>query len=326
MKTFYWLVKREFWEHRGGFLWAPIIVGAIFLVLNLMAVIAAEVASVNHGIRFDFGNDRNAINVMVNNLHSGQLSQVGAALDIAMYSASGLMAVVMGFIVLFYCLGTLYDERRDRSILFWKSLPMSDTATVLSKVIAATVLAPAIVFVTGVITGVLMLLLYAIVLSFHGVGIWQLLALGHPFQVVANLLGSIPLYLLWSLPTVGWLMLCSAWARNKPFLWAVLLPVGTGTILSWFGLMGSIGFDSKWYWSHIFSRLLLSVFPGGWFGALIDQPGAHSDPETASTALTYLNLSNSYSVLATANLWIGVAVGVAMIAAAIWFRRWRDDS
>jgi ABC-2 type transport system permease protein len=326
MKTFYWLVKREFWEHRGGFLWAPIIVGAIFLLLNLMAVIAAEVSGMSPGVRFAMSNDHNAINVLVDNLQSGHLSQVGAALDIAMYSASGLMAVVMGFIVLFYCLGTLYDERRDRSILFWKSLPVSDTATVLSKVIAATVLAPAIVFVVGAITGLLMLLLYAIVLSFHGVSVWQLLVLGHPFQVIANLLGSIPLYLLWALPTVGWLMLCSAWARNKPFLWAVLLPVGTGTILGWFSLMGSIGLSSKWYWSHIFSRLLLSVFPGGWFTALVGQPGEHVDPETASSALTYLNLSNSYSVLATSNLWIGVAVGAAMIAGAIWFRRWRDDS
>jgi len=35
MKTFYWLVKREFWEHKGGFFWAPVISGIVFLELAL---------------------------------------------------------------------------------------------------------------------------------------------------------------------------------------------------------------------------------------------------------------------------------------------------
>ncbi|MFS6583537.1 hypothetical protein WHJ83_14245, partial [Staphylococcus aureus] len=131
----------------------------------------------------------------------------------------------------------LYDDRRDRSLLFWKSLPLSDTATVLSKVVAGTVVAPLIALICGVLTGIAMLLLFAITLSFHGVNLWHLLTYAHPFRVIGNLIGSIPLYALWALPSAGWLLLCSAWARGKPFLWAAALPVAVGLMLGWFNLM-----------------------------------------------------------------------------------------
>ena len=226
MKTFYWLVKREFWEHRGGFFWAPVITGGIFLLLNIMGIITAEVlgAQPRHPLRCQ----RRTAATSCRDMDAGDMSKVGMALDMAMYSAIGIMLiVVLGFVVFFYCLGALYDDRRDRSILFWKSLPISNTSTVLSKVVSATVLAPVIAVVVGIVVGMLQLLILAITLSFHGVNVWQLLVLAHPFRVMFNLIGYIPLYVLWALPSVGWLLLCSAWARSKPFLWAVALPVAT---------------------------------------------------------------------------------------------------
>jgi ABC-2 type transport system permease protein len=45
-----------------------------------------------------------------------------------------------------------------------------------------------------------------------------------------------------------------------------------------------------------------------------------------AAVLEALDLSYHYSALASPSLWIGAAAGVAMIAGAIWFRRWRDDS
>src|SRR3546814_5682810 len=119
-------------------------------------------------------------------MDAGDLSQVGFALDVAMYSAMGLLIAVLGFVVFFYCLGALYDDRRDRSILFWKSLPISDTSTVLSKVVSATVLAPIIAVITGIIVGMLQLLILAVTLSFHGVNVWQLLTLANPFRVMRS--------------------------------------------------------------------------------------------------------------------------------------------
>ncbi len=321
-KNVYWLVKREFWEHRGGFFWAPIITGGVFLLLNIMGIITAEVLGASHGI--NFGASGGLHSVMAD-MDAGDLSKVGFALDIAMYSAMGVLTVVLGFVVFFYCLGALYDDRRDRSILFWKSLPISDTSTVLSKIISGTVLAPVIAVIVGIVVGMLQLLILAITLSFHGVNVWQLLLLAHPFRIMFNLIGYIPLYVLWALPTVGWLLLCSAWARNKPFLWAVALPVASGLMISWFGLMGMFNLPTVWFWKNIVQRGLLSTFPGT--GSLFGMDGtsiAHN--VTGNPDMDFMDLANTYHLLASPNLWIGAAIGMGLLAGAVWFRRWRDDS
>jgi ABC-2 type transport system permease protein len=322
MKTFYWLVKREFWEHRGGFFWAPIITGGVFLLLNIMGIIAAEVLGARHGI--NFGASGGVHSVMAD-MDAGDMSKVGFALDLAMYSAMALLTVVLGFVVFFYCLGALYDDRRDRSILFWKSLPISDTSTVLSKIVSATVLAPVIAVIVGIVVGMLQLLILAITLSFHGVNVWHLLLMAHPFRIVVNLIGYIPLYVLWALPSVGWLLLCSAWARNKPFLWAVALPVATGLVISWFGLMGLFNLPATWFWKNVVQRGLFSTFPGT--GSLFGTNGdsiAHS--VAGNPSMDFMDLTNTYQLLASPNLWIGVVIGSGLLAGAIWFRRWRDDS
>ncbi len=321
LTTMYWLLKREFWENRGGFLWAPVITGGIFLLLNLMGIITAEVLGARHGIHF--GASGELSNVM-SRMDAGDMSKVGMALDVAMYSSMAIITVVLGFVVFFYCLGALYDDRRDRSILFWKSLPISDTGTVLSKVLSATVLAPAIAVVVGIVAGMAQLLLVAITLSFHGVNVWHLLMQAHPFRVMGNLLGYLPVYVLWALPSVGWLLLCSAWARSKPFLWALTLPVASGLLITWFGIMGLFNLPSTWFWKEIVLRGLFSVFPGGSFTAA--RGNGHALVINSGNGLDVMNLGQSWSALTTANLWIGVAIGIGLIAGAIGFRRWRDDS
>jgi ABC-2 type transport system permease protein len=320
MKTFYWLLKRELWEHRGGFLWAPLITAAVFLALNAMGLAAADVT---HGTHIWMGSTE--LTRLDQNLSDPEtLRQVGRGLDLAMLFTAGLVALVTGFVVLSYCLGALYNDRRDRSILFWKSLPVSDTATVLSKVLAASVLAPAVSLVVGVVAGAAMLVLCALYLSAHGVGIWALLMQAHPLRVVATLLGLVPLHLLWALPTVGWLLLCSAAARAKPFLWAVVLPIGTGVVLGWFRLTGLLHLSMGKVVGNLVGRLLGSAFPGTWMSDDLLRRAAFDG--SADRMAHYLDLSTQYRLLASPNLWIGVAAGVAMIAAAIWFRRWRDDS
>ncbi|MFC5437543.1 hypothetical protein ACFPME_13340 [Rhodanobacter umsongensis] len=322
MKTFYWLVKREFWEHRGGFFWAPVITGGVFLLLNIMGIITAEVLGASHGIRFGASG---GLQRVIADMDAGDLSKVGFALDLAMYSAMGLLAVVLGIVVFFYCLGALYDDRRDRSILFWKSLPVSDASTVLSKVVSATVLAPVIAVIVGIVVGMLQLLILATTLSFHGVNVWQLLVLAHPFRVMFNLIGYIPLYVLWALPSIGWLLLCSAWARNKPFLWAVALPVASGLIISWFGIMGLFDLPATWFWKNIVQRGLFSAFPGT--GSMFNaHGGAISSNVDGYPSMGFMDLANTYHLLASPDLWIGVVVGLGLLAGAVWFRRWRDDS
>ncbi|TPG10226.1 hypothetical protein EAH75_05480 [Rhodanobacter glycinis] len=322
MKTFYWLVKREFWEHRGGFFWAPIITGGVFLLLNIMGIIAAEVLGAQHGIQIGMSGKLQQI---IAEMDAGNLHNVGTFLDLGMYGMTALLVVVLTFVVFFYCVGALFDDRRDRSILFWKSLPISDSSTVLSKVVSATVLAPVIAVIVGIIVGIAQLLILAITLSFHGVNVWQLLVLAHPFRVMFNLIGYIPLYVLWALPSVGWLLLCSAWARNKPFLWAVALPIATGLLITWFGIMGLFNLPASWFWMEVVLRGLLSVFFGtgiilGRGNMTFFENGAHDN------WLGFMDLNQTYQTLGSTNLWIGALIGVGLIATAIWFRRWRDDS
>lgn len=318
LNEMYWLVKREFWEHRGGFLWTPVIVGGVFLLLNLMGIVGGEVIGAQHGFRFMFDNNR----LLNHPLSADEMANAGMMMDMVMYSTSFIISIVLGFVVFFYCLGALYDDRRDRSLLFWKSLPLSDTATVLAKVVAGTLLAPFIAMICGVLTGIAMLLLFTIALCFHGLSAWHLLTYAHPFRVIANLIGTIPLYALWALPTTGWLLLCSAWARSKPFLWAAVLPVAVGMMLGWFNLLGTRLVGNGWYWKDVVGRILLGVFPGSWLGA-----GNYRNVSSgADHALDRLNLGYAYSVMATPSFWIGAVAGLALLAAAIWLRRWRDDA
>ncbi|MBB3228888.1 ABC-2 type transport system permease protein [Luteibacter sp. Sphag1AF] len=326
MKTFYWLVKREYWENRGGFFRAPLITAIVFLVLNFMAIVLGEVLGRSRGLHFNTASDAmgSSLSNPLGNLDNKDLSQVGAVLDMTLYGFTTFIVCVTAIVVFFYCLGALYDDRRDRSFLFWKSLPISDTNTVLSKVASAAILAPVISVVIGVVGGLILLLMGVIAALFHGINVWQVLLEAHPLRVAFNMVCLIPLYALWALPTIGWLMLCSAWARSKPFLWAIALPLGSAVVVQWFGLMGLFNLPAAWFWTNVPGRLLMSLIPGGW---LRDTSSiGNVDKHDISGALDSVGLSFHYSVLGSPNIWIGAAVGAVMIGAAIWFRRWREEA
>jgi ABC-2 type transport system permease protein len=331
MNTMKWLLKREYWEHKGGFFWAPAVVGALMsLVLAVSMIVAVSIGKQN-------GMDINGAHIsdLSGVVTPEQKAEFVTALTHGYMGTGAPLFMVLAFVVFFFCLGSLFDERKDRSVLFWKSLPVSDRDTVLSKLATALVVAPLITLALATLTGLFTLLVVCIAAAVAGVNIFgAVLASGAtyaaPFQVAALL----PVYVLWALPTVGWLMMVSAWARTKPFLWAVGIPVLAGALLSWFtamfGLSWSVvGSDGQqpgvrfasWFWEHIVARGLLSVAPGSWF-AFIDPAGGlhHGDKPDVMFLVT-----QSWKVLGTANLWIGVAVGAAMIFAAIRLRKYRDE-
>jgi len=326
------LLRREFWEHKGGFFWAPIWAGGISLVLTLMALVFGEVAGRRAAASGKLKIDGE---VMINGLDLGMitskldakdLQNLAGGIDVSMLSSSMWPLFALGFVVFFYCLGTLYDERKDRSVLFWKSLPVSDRDTVLSKVVSALVVAPTLAVGAAIVTMfVFLIIISGFVLLHNGNPIELIWGPGSPLKVVAALIAALPVYALWALPTVGWLMLCSAWSRSKPFLWAILLPVFSWIIVTWFGLMNVFSLDSAWYGRNIVARGLVSVFPGTWYmnSAVNSQLSAQvSGPGDIANAI---QIGNSWAVFGTAELWIGALVGAAMIYAAIRLRRWRDE-
>ena len=330
------LLKREFWEHKGGFFWAPIWAGGISLVLTLMALVVAEVAgrrAVASG-KMQIDGDVNIngldLSALTSKMDAGDLQKLAGGIDISTVMSSAWPMVVLAFVVFFYCLGSLYDERKDRSVLFWKSLPVSDRDTVLSKAASALLVAPLIA--VGVAIACMfgfLLLLSTFVLLHNGNPMTLVWGPGNPLQLAGSMLATIPVYALWALPTVGWLLLCSAWSKSKPFLWAIMLPVFSGIFISWFDIMNVFNLESGWFWKNIVARGLLSAVPGTWFD-VAHINNAHITSSEAARQIEsvhqLLSLKTTYSVLLTPQLWIGAVVGAAMIYGAIRLRRWRDDN
>jgi ABC-2 type transport system permease protein len=132
--------------------------------------------------------------------------------------------------------------------------------------------------------------------------------------------------MVWALPTVGWLMFCSAWARSKPFLWAVLVPVLACVVISMMTILPGVDVPHDKVWYTLFYRGLLSVVPGGWYPAIGGIANPAMEINTPDDLANAVDLTRSWHAFATADIWIGAAIGVAFIAAAIRLRRWRDEA
>ncbi|HEY0333477.1 MAG TPA: ABC transporter permease [Stenotrophomonas sp.] len=314
--TFGWLLKREFWEHRGGFLWAPAITGGIVVVLYGLLAVIGSIAGRHHGEGgFNLDETPEKIHQIV-----------GAFGDGVLLAGIMLTCVVLAFVVFFYSLGALYDDRRDRSVLFWKSMPLSDTQTVLSKVAWALLLAPVLALAAGLLVGVAMWLITAVTMTVNGLPAGNaLFTHSHPLRIVGSAISVLPVYVAWALPTVGWLMFCSAWSRSKPFLWAVLIPILACVIVSMMGILPGLHIRHDVVWYVVVYRGLLSVAPGTWYGRIgTGNPGMEiNTPDELARAI---DLTDSWRAFATADLWIGVVIGLVLIAGAVYMRRWRDDN
>ena len=299
-RLLYWSVRRELWEYRSLYV-APLAIAALIVL----------------GFTVGLGDLPARLQAATT---PGALQQRELVEQPYTFAALLLMLTTI-LIGVFYSLDTLYGERRDRSVLFWKSLPLSDRDTVLSKAASALVVAPVIATGAAIATMFAFGLVVTLVMPMHGLNPFKFYwGMGNPIEVAGTLVAAIPVYAMWALPTVGWLMLCSAWARSKPFLWAVMIPVFAGIFVAWFDVMNIFNLDTGWFWQHIVLRALTSVFPGMWMTA----QNLHIENPENFDALSHIQ--SMYSVFATPQMWIGAVVGIAMIVAAIRLRRWRDDN
>ena len=198
LRTFLWQVRRELWEHRA--LWiAPPAVAAFAMLVQLGAALTATDAG-----------------------RAAALANPAGAREFqVLYSAMIGSIVIAGLLVgVLYSLDALQGERRDRSILFWKSLPVSDSMTVLSKAAVPLVVVPLIVFPIVVVSTLAMMGLQSLVWSLDGFDARQLWArVDLPFLWLALLYG-LPFMALWNAPVYAWILLASAWSRRLAFLWA----------------------------------------------------------------------------------------------------------
>jgi len=320
MNTFTTLLKREFWEHKGGMLWAPVVVGGLML--------AAAAASAVIGILASEGDVRiHGKQIIIDGTLIAEQTQgeIAQALAWAIVPSIAPLAAVLALVLLFYALGSLYDERRDRSVLFWKSMPVSDTATVLSKLASMVLLTPLITALVGIFVGTVVALIAAASMSAFGANLLpKLFGTADFYLAPVAVLAVIPVYALWVLPSIAWCMAVSAWAKRAPFLWAVVTPVLAGILLSWQEAMFNRNFGAEWFWENIVERLFGSFIPGLWFAFANDWE--RIDDFQPSNEGIFDLLSMSYATLVSPALLIGLGVGAALVYITIRLRRWREDA
>jgi ABC-2 type transport system permease protein len=283
IRPFYWSVWRELWENRSLYI-APVIVAAVE-VLGL--------AMSTHGM----ADRRRALLLLDPEKQRHVIEQP--------YDIAAMMMIFTIFIVgIFYALDALQSERRERSILFWKSLPVSDLTTVLSKTVVPLAVLPVIGFILVIIVQLAMLLISSVVLAVHGVSpatTWAHFSL--PFSWLVLFYGLLAIA-LWHAPIYGWLFLVSAWVRRAPFLWAVLPLI----VLQAFE---RITFGTSYLATFINHRLT------GFAPQAFDFRGQKQPTIDSLAQLTPL------SYLAGPGLWIGLVVAALLIAAAIRMRRYQ---
>jgi ABC-2 type transport system permease protein len=292
-----WLIRREFWENRAIWL-IPAVLGGLLVLASLFGgyhVVGAE--------------DLTAVRSVV---------QAGS-LD-GMMIVAVMFYVVMAIYSTWYLLDCLYADRKDRSILFWKSMPISDTATVIVKLGTALILVPLVYFAFCDVTT----LLVAFIISVRAgaplsSSLWRL---DLWLQMQALWLFVIVTTAIWYLPVAGWLMAVSAWSKRAVILWSILPPLalalaervflGTHVIAGQLGARIGLG----GYSSHAFQY---SPGAANW---ITTQIGHDASIETPVSLYRFFNPGGFFSSPAT---WIGAAVGAALIFGAIQLRMRRTE-
>ena len=279
--SFFWSVRREIWQSPSLYV-APLLAGVVLL----SSFVIRAVRSPEYLQRLG--------------LHDFRTQNLAAA----MLALSAFLAGV------FYCIDALSGERRDRSILFWKSLPVSDLTTVLAKAFVPLVFLPAVVFLIGVCVQLGMVVVSLMISGAAGANV------NAEVQWLTPTLLRIPLDLSWELlvltvllaPLYGWLLLVSAWARRAPALWAVLPPIGICVV-------EKMTFNTSYAETILGSRIV-----GGFqeaFGLFSPVPGQPA----ALPVLGLVGPRGPVSLLTGVDVWIGLTLTAAFLVAAARLRR-----
>jgi ABC-2 type transport system permease protein len=275
-RLLYWSVRRELWENRAIYV-APVAIAAVFLFAFSISIIHLLV-EIQAAPWLDPIQQRELFR-----------QPYEFAEDLIMGTAL--------IVALFYSVDALHGERRDRSILFWKSLPVSDLNTVLSKASIPIVVLPLLAFAITVLTQWMMLMISSAVLLGSGHSVWALWSRLSIFQMWLMLLFHfLAIHGLWQSPIYGWLLMISGWARRAPILWAVLPPLAIGVV-------EKVAFNTTRFGSLIGNR-----FTGGSEGAAIMEHGRVMD--------SLMSLA-PFHFLVSPGLWIGLVFTAAFLAVAV---------
>ena len=282
-RPLYWSVRRELWENRSVYL-APLAV-VVFMVVALAV----------HGV---------AMPSHLPGMLGTDPAQPGSAS--IMYRMLAVLLMATAFVTgAFYCIEALHGERRDRSILFWKSLPVSDRTAVLAKAAVPLVVLPLVTLAAIVALHLALALLSTVALVAQGQGAGPLWRELHLPGLWRSLLYAVPAAALWHAPVYAFLLLVSGWAKRAAALWAVLPLFVAGALEPL--TMGS---------THVASLLRYALI--GWYRAGFAPWARERVP------FHPLSVPAPGSFLAAPGLWIGLALAALFLAAAVRLRRQRS--
>lgn len=301
MNRFIWLIRREIWEHKAIWIAPSVVIGCLVLLVITGNVHLGPIGTADGNTTFGaFPPDVQQKLLLI--------AYAGLALVVDM---------VMGIIAFFYALDSLYSDRRDRSVLFWKSLPLSDSETVLSKFAVAAVVIPLVSLLGAFVAQFVVATGGSAKLAMSG------MSAGVMWQPEAILGGMTIAFLwcvtaiLWYAPVIAYLMLASAWAPKGPFLWAVLPPVAIS-------LLERVVLYSQHAGDFIAGRLfgLYKLLGRREDGGVSDVEGGSEVAKLSNIDLVG-SLKEFYS---SPDLWLGVVAAGLLLAAAMWVRRYRDET
>ena len=298
------LVKREMWEHRSIFVTpaaiASIVTLGVLAGLMFAAGFAAELDLAIFGAQNIAGDPER------------QLALTGFFL-----ATSWVFIIALAILTVFYCLDSLYAERKDKSILFWRSLPVTDAETVISKLITAIIVIPAVTVLGIIATHLINLIVVSIWVSMKGgdggMMIWGSVAL------FDNWLAAFIVVIacgIWMSPFIGWFLLVSAYTKRSPLLMA-FMP------LILLGLLEGIILRTHYFAENVLARGDgMPIFRIGNIERFFDEE-QWTVAEGATSLLSHLDVVQFVSSPAT---WAGILVCGLLSTGAIYVRRYRDES
>jgi ABC-2 type transport system permease protein len=300
------LLKRELWEHRAIYV-APIVIG---LLMSLMLITGQVAVSTLDQV----------IDIAILGATNLGENERAAAVTVMMTATSPLFLITMWILTIFYTLDSLYAERKDRSILFWRSLPVTDAETVISKLLTALIVIPLITFALMMVTHLVILTISSIWIGIRGADAWHLIWRVAPLfdNWTATLIFVLALP-LWLSPFVGWFLFISAFTKRSPFLTA-FLPI---VILP---MLEKIVLGSSIFAQTFFERSIkVPLFKGRDTFEIFSDSGINRDV-LAESGLNLMSLIDLGRYLTSPGLWAGFAVCGLLTAAAIYVRRFRDET
>jgi ABC-2 type transport system permease protein len=309
------LMQREFWENKGAFRTTPIVIGSIHIALLLMSIFTTT----------HFDNElytfREAIRMLA---AQPDLFRAEHVYEV-MLGTSLFFTIVLSVVVFFYLLGSLYDDRKDRSILFWKSLPASDGLTILSKLLTAMITAPLCFLVVFILTQIVATVIAAVMIMSVGEDPWTLFISSMNPLKVWGMVGLVYLATsIWFLPMSAWLILVSAFSPRVPLLFAVLPPIVFSILQTWIDFLRTFTLNSSIFgvignWIANSPTILTAQVNDGVGMLALGLPGAERFDRSVTAG-------NIFDRLFSIDMLVGLVVAAVFLAGALWFRRRATDN